>query len=361
MEGMASFDYDQYFPDETFIIDDFGEICEDIVRIAGTGSQLFYKDFESELAHPDSTTPPGSYTAARCFEKELPSLFSEMEYLTEVLPEPDTTYRKSVPLVVNPVEFSCKRPAQSQHAASSSTLVEPSTTQISNACVDDSACQGHIAEERSPNTERGQLSEMTAPMEYQRILNNYIQKGRRKLEASSYSKMKATCLTKEKSICRSTSTIGTPTTPHPGHLLSGLTVAHHSATSAAAMVNPLSVLPDSASRPPVPCSSTTAYGADRSSSATTTAVCQKPQGLPKGRTGVANRTAANLPKATKTYRCQDCSSTFPSSEHLRRHTCIIALHYQCQLCLREFKKRKTLEHHMKSHDKVFSTDDDLRK
>uniref|UniRef100_A0A182F5G7 Uncharacterized protein n=1 Tax=Anopheles albimanus TaxID=7167 RepID=A0A182F5G7_ANOAL len=92
MEGMASFDYDQFFPDETFIIDDFGEICEDIVRITGAGSQLFYKDFESELAHPDSTTPPGSYTATRCFEKELPSLFSEMEYLTEVLPEPDSTY-----------------------------------------------------------------------------------------------------------------------------------------------------------------------------------------------------------------------------------------------------------------------------
>ncbi|XP_049538371.1 uncharacterized protein LOC125952743 [Anopheles darlingi] len=360
MEGMASFDYDQYFSEETFIIDDFGEICEDIVRITGAGSQFFYKDFDSELGHPDSTTPPGSYTAARCFEKELPSLFSEMEYLTEVLPEPDTTYRKSVPLVVNPVEFSCKRPAPLQQDASGSALVEQSTAQLSNTCVDDSACQGHNAEERNTNTDREQLSGMTDPTEYQRILNNYIQKGRRKLEASSYSKMKATSLTKEKSFCRSTSTIGTPTTP-TSNLLNGSFEACHSASSATAMVNPLSVLPDSASQPLARCSSTTANGADQCISATMTAAYLKPQGLPKGRTGVTNRTAANLPKATRTYRCQDCSCTFPSSEHLRRHTCIITLHYQCQLCLREFKKRKTLEHHMKSHDKVFSTDDDLRK
>uniref|UniRef100_A0A182SM41 C2H2-type domain-containing protein n=1 Tax=Anopheles maculatus TaxID=74869 RepID=A0A182SM41_9DIPT len=72
-------------------------------------------------------------------------------------------------------------------------------------------------------------------------------------------------------------------------------------------------------------------------------------------------TTTGLLKTGRLHSCRDCSSSFGSSELLRKHSCIITEQYQCHLCLREFKKRKTLDHHMKSHEKVFSTDDDLRK
>ncbi|XP_052864481.1 uncharacterized protein LOC128271085 [Anopheles cruzii] len=232
MDGMA-FEYDQFFHEETFVIDNFGEICEDIVRIAGASSQYFYKEFEAEHRH--ESPPPASYTAAsRCFEKEVPSLFSEMEYLTEVSPETEIslTYRKPVPVTVNPIEFSYKRHDQLSLVPFSEKYLEssqpvPPPDRLADASYD----AGNIDEDSSHDA--AQSDGLAVPTEYKRILNNYIQKGRKKLEASSYSKMKATCLAKEKINSRSTSVIETVTVTVANGLPEG--------RFATAVANPLSL------------------------------------------------------------------------------------------------------------------------
>uniref|UniRef100_A0A8W7P8W9 C2H2-type domain-containing protein n=1 Tax=Anopheles coluzzii TaxID=1518534 RepID=A0A8W7P8W9_ANOCL len=297
MDGMC-FDYDHYFAEETFIIDDFGEICEDVVRIAGASSLHLCKDFDAELRRQESP-PPGGFNAgsSRCFDKEVSSLFSEMEYLTEVSPGTD--------------------------------VVLSDTSAIT------------IAQEPAAH---GNLS---PPVEYQRILNNYIQKGRRKLEASSYSKMKASCPTGDRwtaSARLSTSALETVTasmqpsarttsgsSPAPVTAIVPKFDHHNPSASISQTVN---MIQSSQLSPP----------------------------FPSVQPAAQSRTASSgLLKPTRLHHCRDCGLSYASSESLRKHCCIIAEQYQCHLCLREFKKRKTLDHHMKSHDKVFSTDDDLRK
>uniref|UniRef100_A0A182PDD1 C2H2-type domain-containing protein n=1 Tax=Anopheles epiroticus TaxID=199890 RepID=A0A182PDD1_9DIPT len=220
------FDYDHFLTEETLIIDDFGEICEDVVRIAGANAQYLCKDFDAELRRSESPGPPGNCIATeRCFEKEVSSLFSEMEYLTEVSPGTDVVLAETnaITIAVNPSEFSCKRTVRCEPPTGAETPV---------ATVQDCTVQ-----------------------------------------ASS---------------------------------------------------------PTDEPRQPV--------------------------------TRAQNRpSTGGLPKTARLHHCRDCGSSYGSNELLRKHSCIIAEQYQCHLCLREFKKRKTLDHHMKSHDKVFSTDDDLRK
>uniref|UniRef100_A0A182NEX3 C2H2-type domain-containing protein n=1 Tax=Anopheles dirus TaxID=7168 RepID=A0A182NEX3_9DIPT len=251
MDGMC-FDYDHYFAEETFVIDDFGEIFEDVVRIANASSHYLCRDFDAELRH--ESPPPASFIASnRCFEKEVSSLFSEMEYLTEVSPGTGVSMSgaNAITIAVNPTEFSHKRsvrcgeaPNELQKQTIQATVVE-STVEPPFENRIESSPKMHVA-----------AGNVSAPLEYQRILNNYIQKGR---------------------------------------------------------------------------------------PSTTTSASQR------------------LCKSNRLHHCRDCTSSFASGDLLRKHSCIIAEQYQCHLCLREFKKRKTLEHHMKSHDKVFSTDDDLRK
>ncbi|XP_050078083.1 uncharacterized protein LOC126564993 [Anopheles maculipalpis] len=339
MDGMC-FDYDHYFSEETFIIDDFGEICEDVVRIASVNTQYLCKDFDAALRQ--ESPPPGSFIASnRCFEKEIPSLFSEMEYLTEVSPGTDVVLSdtSAITIAVNPTEFSCKR---SQRCPEEEPKESSFQTESQNCRPNATLPTVENALETCPQPVQT-YTNVSAPLEYQRILNNYIQKGRRKLEASSYSKMKASCLARERSKApaRSTSTIATVTTPMQPSDGSGAQFKLCPATSSTAIVNNLPRAKCNVEAPSSIC--------DRSSSSTCPALHQS-----------ATPTMAML-KQTRLYRCRDCSSSFTSSELLRKHNCIIAEQYQCQLCLREFKKRKTLDHHMKSHEKVFSTDDDLRK
>ncbi|XP_058057045.1 uncharacterized protein LOC131208347 [Anopheles bellator] len=350
-----AFEYDQFFHEETFVIDNFGEICEDIVRIAGASSQYFYKEFDADHRH--DSPPPGNYTAAsRCFEKEVPSLFSEMEYLTEVSPETEIslTYRKPVPVSVNPIEFSYKRHDQlSLEPFSEKYLESPQPVPPPDRVADASYDAGNMDEDSSHDA--AQSDGLAVPTEYKRILNNYIQKGRKKLEASSYSKMKATCLAKEKINARSTSVIETVAVTMANDLPEG----RPRSNTATAVPNPHS-LPTGQCQSFIPTTATSIH-----QSIVIEPYSQLPQSQPKPAkargASVNNRTASSSPKTTRTYRCQDCGASFPSSDRLRKHTCIIDEQYQCHMCLREFKKRKTLEHHMKSHDKVFSTDDDLRK
>ncbi|EAA14944.4 AGAP009108-PA, partial [Anopheles gambiae str. PEST] len=291
------FDYDHYFAEETFIIDDFGEICEDVVRIAGANSLHLCKDFDAELRRQESP-PPGGFNAgsSRCFDKEVSSLFSEMEYLTEVSPGTDVVLSdtSAITIAVNPSEFSCKRPIRREPPDGTGAQEGGGQNDGKEASAQEPAAHGNL----SP------------PVEYQRILNNYIQKGRRKLEASSYSKMKASCPTGDR-----------------------WTASARLSTSALETVT-----------------------ASMQPSAKTTS------GSSPAPPAAQSRTASSvLLKPTRLHHCRDCGLSYASSESLRKHCCIIAEQYQCHLCLREFKKRKTLDHHMKSHDKVFSTDDDLRK
>uniref|UniRef100_A0AAG5DUK0 C2H2-type domain-containing protein n=1 Tax=Anopheles atroparvus TaxID=41427 RepID=A0AAG5DUK0_ANOAO len=356
MDSM-SFDYDHYFSEETFIIDDFDEFCDDIVRIASASTQYLCKEFDNELRH--ESPPPGSFVAEnRCFEKEVPSLFSEMEYLTEVSPETDATLpeQKPVPIVVNPTEISCK----SQDQTLPNTYVEESPPNRPESVIESMPIAGKPPEE--PLHDTNITGNLTDPTDYQRILNNYIQKGRRKLEASSYSKMKATCLAKERMDARSTSLVETVTVsslvcrargtalPAPSTVASNKLPGHCTTNTATARRLPFATtsdtgLPHTAEKIQVP-----EGGPARQLPPCTTL-----------RHSLLSRPAASSLKTTRTYLCQDCNVSFPSGELLRKHDCIIAEQYECHLCLREFKKRKTLDHHMKSHDKVFSTDDDLRK
>uniref|UniRef100_A0A182WGZ6 C2H2-type domain-containing protein n=1 Tax=Anopheles minimus TaxID=112268 RepID=A0A182WGZ6_9DIPT len=344
MDGMC-FDYDHYFSEETFIIDDFGEICEDVVRIASANTQYLCKDFDAEPRQ--ESPPPGSYIASnRCFEKEVTSLFSEMEYLTEVSPGTDVVLAdtSAITIAVNPSEFSCKR-------STVRTAVEATNETFPNGP------QHYTMEAILPTVESRKteshpvqtLAHVSAPLEYQRILNNYIQKGRRKLEASSYSKMKASCLARERltTSAWSTSTIESLKTPTQPSARAGQQCP---STSATAIVNNL----------PVP-TSNTSFDKASSISDSKRMIKSTSSTCPTHHQSAPNRPMTGLLKTARLYHCRDCSSSFISGELLRKHSCIIAEQYQCHLCLREFKKRKTLDHHMKSHDKVFSTDDDLRK
>nr|XP_040232333.2 uncharacterized protein LOC120955491 [Anopheles coluzzii] len=348
MDGMC-FDYDHYFAEETFIIDDFGEICEDVVRIAGASSLHLCKDFDAELRRQESP-PPGGFNAgsSRCFDKEVSSLFSEMEYLTEVSPGTDVVLSdtSAITIAVNPSEFSCKRPIRRESPDGTGALEgggqndgkEASSVQTPEP---DKTASPHHQQEPAAH---GNLS---PPVEYQRILNNYIQKGRRKLEASSYSKMKASCPTGDRwtaSARLSTSALETVTasmqpsakttsgsSPAPVTAIVPKFDHHNPSASIRQTVN---MIKSSQLSPP----------------------------FPSVQPAAQSRTASSgLLKPTRLHHCRDCGLSYASSESLRKHCCIIAEQYQCHLCLREFKKRKTLDHHMKSHDKVFSTDDDLRK
>lgn len=274
--------------------DDFGGICEDIVRLA---SASHFVDHLNPLdVVPGNDSPPSNtyYSSVRCFDKEMPSLFSDMEYLTEVSPETEMAIipTRNVPLAVNPSEFSWTRKEtkpEEKTDANTRLTEQPTATAEANET------------ETSPANNR-----YLSSTNYRKILHNYIQKGKRKLEASSYSKMKATVVS-VKAGTTSTSLIETVTCASYGN----------------------------------PPQSSTAPGGS---------LVREPDVrlLPE---------PAPLPN----YRCQDCNSCFLSVERLKKHTCIITEQYQCQLCRREFRKRKTLEQHIKSHDKVFSTDDDLRK
>ncbi|XP_052895465.1 uncharacterized protein LOC128302640 [Anopheles moucheti] len=193
------------------------------------------------------------------------------------------------------------------------------------------------------------------PVEYQRILNNYIQKGRRKLEACSYSKMKASCPARERvnaSVC-STSTIETATTSTLPSARADHQFQPGPNTSVTAIINNLPLPTCKASFDKVTSISDSKHTVEMSKSSSLS--------CPTLYQSATNRTTAGLLKTARLYHCRDCSSSYNSSELLRKHSCIIAEQYQCHLCLREFRKRKTLDQHMKSHDKVFSTDDDLRK
>uniref|UniRef100_A0A182K7U4 C2H2-type domain-containing protein n=1 Tax=Anopheles christyi TaxID=43041 RepID=A0A182K7U4_9DIPT len=337
------FDYDHYFAEETFIIDDFGEICEDVVRIAGANSQYLCKDFEAELRRQESP-PPGSLNASsRCFEKEVSSLFSEMEYLTEVSPGTDVVLSETnaITIAVNPSEFSCKRALLCEPPIVTETLekeVREFTVEASIPTAEPRKTATH--------TEQTVHSNLSPPVEYQRILNNYIQKGRRKLEASSYSKMKASCLVAErwKAPKRSTSSLETVT----------------KSMQPSARTNPGSSTPITAIVSQLP-----ATNIDHPASISETVEMYQSSPMspscPTVQPAGQNRSSAGLLKTARMLHCRDCGLSYASSELLRKHCCIIAEQYQCHLCLREFKKRKTLDHHMKSHDKVFSTDNDLRK
>ncbi|XP_058121220.1 uncharacterized protein LOC131263089 [Anopheles coustani] len=364
MDSM-SFDYDQYFSEETFVIDDFGEICEDIVRIASASSAYLYKDLDSELRH--DSPPPGSFIASnRCFEKEVPSLFSEMEYLTEVSPETDAVLfdQKPATRAVNPTEFSCKRLEQTNSKIGIDSVFAESSPIRSDSVIEPAPTVGKQPEKPVKDTPHAGI--ITDPLDYQRILNNYLQKGRRKLEASSYSKMKASCQAKEKMHTRSTSVVETVTN-------ASITGKGRGSSLLATPIGSSNYLPNHGST-----NNNTATVVKRLAFPSTDLVlphtadparlsesgidCQLPSS-PTLHRGLLNRPIASSMKTAtpRAYRCQDCNVSFPSSELLRKHTCIISEQYQCHLCLREFKKRKTLDHHMKSHDKVFSTDDDLRR
>ncbi|XP_053665883.1 uncharacterized protein LOC128715027 [Anopheles marshallii] len=349
MDGIC-FDYDHYFSEETFIIDDFGEICEDVVRIASANTQYLCKDFDAEPRQ--ESPPPGNFIASnRCFEKEVPSLFSEMEYLTEVSPGTDVVLSETnaITIAVNPSEFSCKRLTRSTDKAPAETT--------------ENSPQNYTMEATLPTVETREIgshpvqtiAHAAAPVEYQRILNNYIQKGRRKLEASSYSKMKASGPARERvnaSVC-STSTIETATTPTQPSARAGQQFQPGRNTSVTAIINNLPLSTCYASFDKASSISDSKRTVEMSKSSTFS--------CPTLYQSATNRPTTGMLKTARLYHCRDCSSSYHSSELLRKHSCIIAEQYQCHLCLREFRKRKTLEHHMKSHDKVFSTDDDLRK
>lgn len=303
MDGI-SFDSMTYLTDDSFVTecnDDFGGICEDIVRLASATHLV--DQLEQQL---DNSPPSGSYySSGRCFDKEIPSLFSEMEYLTEVSPETEMALLpcRDVPVAVDPSEFSWKKRKEQKVSAEE----RPGLILDEEALVLSGNETDSLKETPDPESQRNHFGTTN----YRLILQNYIQKGKRKLEESSYSKMKATVVS-VKAGTNSTSLIETVT--------------------CASYVNP----------PPTP--SSTASSESFSSSASEDRFPVQPEPAP-------------LPN----FRCHDCNSCFLSVERLKKHTCIIAEQYQCQLCRREFRKRKTLEQHIKSHDKVFSTDDDLRK
>uniref|UniRef100_A0A1Q3EW26 C2H2-type domain-containing protein n=1 Tax=Culex tarsalis TaxID=7177 RepID=A0A1Q3EW26_CULTA len=301
MDGI-SFDSLTYLPDDSFVSecnDDYGGICEDIVRLASATHLV--DQLEQQL---DNSPPSSSYYASgRCFDKEIPSLFSEMEYLTEVSPETEMALMpcRDVPVAVDPSEFSWKRKDQvQQHQQQQKPDERPGLILGEEALVPNGTEPGACAKE-IPAGPESQRRHFGATTHYRLILQNYIQKGKRKLEESSYSKMKATVVS-VKTGTNSTSLIETVTCAS----------SFESASSSSSSSSAEDRLPEPAPLPP-------------------------------------------------NFRCHDCNSCFLSVERLKRHTCIIAEQYQCQLCRREFRKRKTLEQHIKSHDKVFSTDDDLRK
>ncbi|XP_055597368.1 uncharacterized protein LOC129747275 [Uranotaenia lowii] len=314
MDGI-SFDSLAYLhQDDTFVIecnDDFGGICEDIARLAGASHLLvdpldLVLDGRDVLAGSGSSNSAGSSCydspSGRCFDKEIPSLFSEMEYLTEVSPENGTVIvpGQNVPIVVNPAEFSWTRRKEKAPMESSETSSLPESVESVQAV-------------RRKSGSSGNRNQYLNTSNYRKILQNYIQKGKRKLEESSYSKMKATVVS-VKADQNSTSLIETITC---ASYLNGPQPAHPSPANT-----------------------------DRTSNGQTN----------RNQNGKSDH---QLPPAS--YRCQDCNSCFLSVERLKKHSCIITEQYQCQLCRREFRKRKTLEQHLKSHDKVFSTDDDLRR
>lgn len=283
-----SFDSLSYLPDDSFVIecsDDFGGICEDIVCLANATHLVDQLD-HSKLA-PGNESPPSNsyYSSARCFDKEIPSLFSEMEYLTEVSPETEMEIVPThiLPVAVDPSEFSWSRKDKTANEKNEQEQQFYSQANSSKSTSSDS---------RYP-----------VSTNYRTILHNYIQKGKRKLEESTYSKMKAMCV---KSSNNSTSLVETVTC--------------------------------------------TSYGNPPNSTATRVNPPREP----------SERTASDS-ALSPSFRCKDCNCCFLSVERLKKHPCIIAEQYQCQLCRREFRKRKTLEQHIKSHNKVFSTDEDLRR
>ncbi|XP_058819523.1 uncharacterized protein LOC131682211 [Topomyia yanbarensis] len=293
MEGI-SFDSLSYLPDDSFVIecnDDFGGICEDIVCLANATHLVDHLDPLRLAAGNDSPPSNSYYSSVRCFDKEIPSLFSEMEYLTEVSPETEIAIvpNHSEPLAVNPSELSWK---------GQDTILEERIELASDAEQYFSSVDEDSKDDVKLN------NRYLASTNYRKILQNYIQKGKRKLEESSYSKMKATVMSVKGGV-NSTSLIETVTCASYAN----------SPKCAATGGSPSSEQYDRLQSEPVP-----------------------------------------LPN----YRCRDCNSCFLSVERLKKHTCIIAEQYQCQLCRREFRKRKTLEQHIKSHNKVFSTDADLR-
>ncbi|XP_055639688.1 uncharacterized protein LOC129777446 [Toxorhynchites rutilus septentrionalis] len=284
MDGI-SFDSLTYLPDDSFVIecnDDFSGICEDIVRLASVTHLVDQLD-------PGNESPPSScyYSSGRYFDKEIPSLFSEMEYLTEVSPETEMAIVPSnqTPLAVDPIEFSWKRKEDKMNEQSESKNEE-----------------SHSSIEEMPKETNDVDNRYIGSTNYKKILQNYIQKGKRRLEESANAKMKATVVSV---------TAGTNSTS----LIETVTCASYVGTQ---------------------------YSTGGSLREPGNQFVSEPAHLPN-------------------YRCHDCNSCFLSVERLKKHTCIIAEQYQCQLCRREFRKRKTLEQHIKSHDKVFSTDDDLRK
>ncbi|XP_055544216.1 early growth response protein 1-like isoform X2 [Wyeomyia smithii] len=287
MEGI-SFDSLSYLPDDSFVIecnDDFGGICEDIVCLANATHLVDQLD-PSKLASGNESPPSSSYySSARCFDKEIPSLFSEMEYLTEVSPDTEMAIVPAhiLPVAVDPSEFAWSRR-------------EEVTNEINGH---DQQFYPHT--DSSTNT--SSCNQYPISTNYRTILQNYIQKGKRKLEQSTYSKMKAICV---KSNNNSTSLVETVTS--------------------------------------------TSYGNPPNITATKMNPPREPsEGVPSDSALVPN------------FRCRDCNCCFLSVERLKKHPCIIAVQYQCQLCRREFRKKKTLEQHIKTHNKVFSTDADLRK
>lgn len=289
-----SFDSLAYLPDDSFVIesnDDFDGICEDIARLANVTHLV--DDLDTLELIPGSSSPPSNtyYGPGRFFDKEIPSLFSEMEYLTEVLPETESAIEpcSSIPLAVNPTEFSWKR--KEQETEQESLLKQIKENEL-------------LPVEMDPILASNGNTRYLATTNYKKMLNSYIQKGKRKLEQNSYSKMKATIVSVATGI-NSTSLVETVT-----------------CASLSDVPNP-----------------------------TATGINQRTDSY------VQTEPAASMPN----YRCQDCNTCFVSVERLKKHPCIIAEQYQCQLCRREFRKQKTLEQHFKSHDKVFSTDEDLRK
>lgn len=313
MDGI-SFDSLTYLPDDSFVSecnDDFGGICEDIVRLASATHLV------DQLEQQLDNSPPSSsyYSSGRCFDKEIPSLFSEMEYLTEVSPETEMVLApcRDVPVAVNPSEFVWKRKDYHHQQHQQQPDERPGLILSEEALVPNGTEPGDCPKEIPAATPEGSRRHL-GTTNYRLILQNYIQKGKRKLEESSFSKMKATVVSVKAGTNNSTSLIETVT--------------------CASYVNP------------APSSAATESSSSSSSSASSSSDERFPP-----------EPALPLPS----FRCHDCNSCFLSVERLKKHTCIIAEQYQCALCRREFRKRKTLEQHIKSHDKVFSTDDDLRK
>ena len=51
------------------------------------------------------------------------------------------------------------------------------------------------------------------------------------------------------------------------------------------------------------------------------------------------------------HKCQECGHTFKKMFHLRQHMKEHMISFACSLCKKDFKWKKSLDLHMKVHDK----------